>query len=611
MKLEQHRSPPVCNTLIALALAGCFGLANPAMAQPVSAPVAAQTKPAFATGTNWLVSTTTELNGLTIPEGVKISAPPGKSLTMTVDGINMPVSPGTHSGKVVLSVTDPIIVKYKELDPHSFRAAIYVEDGRYVPSRSVAAAARGARISDSAASGAAITSREESFNGIVVSGNSKYTINDPVIDFTGNGGNDFAGFGAAIMSSGSADVTVNNPKIRSKGAVRTAIFVGGDSIMRINNADIEVFNGTLPAGYKFNIDMGKMKEVPWMLGLSGNVRATNLVAHGTVYYTNSRIRAQGWGALSTDDAAVVRMYVKDSLIETLDSGYGAYSIGDSLDHFSHSTLNVADIGLIMAAQGSGTFTDGTVVNSRRYGVMMHSGGGGTLTLDKGSVINSRLAGIEVKGRGGNVIIDNAQIHAGNGVILQAMINDDPFAMGAGPIVGVQGPGILGCPPGGPGCSPGAGAPSGGPPGGMMPAGSPDVVATLRNTTLAGDFINTRTAQGDLTVKLDKATVKGAISTGIQAPVSGKAPTQETYWQIGDVVNTLAPSKDKNGVVVSVGAGSQWLVTKTSYLTQLNLAQGGSISAPPGYRLSMKVDGKPTPLAAKTYKGNIELLVAAL
>ena len=45
------------------------------------------------------------------------------------------------------------------------------------------------------------------------------------------------------------------------------------------------------------------------------VRATNLVGNGTLYLEDSHVRAQGWGALSTDDASRVRMFVKDSLIE--------------------------------------------------------------------------------------------------------------------------------------------------------------------------------------------------------------------------------------------------------------------------------------------------------
>lgn len=559
----------------------------PAWAEPAIASLAADAPERVQ-----LVAETRVLNEFSIAPGEQYNAPPGKSLTMTVDGVNVPMRPGLYRGKVVLSVTEQVPVKYKELAPHNFRTALYVADDRLVTDRSVVAAAAGAEIGNGTINNAVIRSQEGLFNGIIVAGKSKYVINNPVIDLTGNGGNDFAGYGAAIMSSDNAEVTVNNAKIRTHGAIRPALFIGGNSVMHVNHADIETLNGTLPSDYKFTIELGKMMEVPWMLGLSGNVRATNLVDHGTVYFNDSHIRTQGWGALSTDDAARVRMYVKNSLIETVDSGYGAYSIGDSHDHFSHSTLNVADIGLIMAAQGSGTFTDGTVVNSRRYGVMVHGGeGGGTLTIDGRSVVNSRSTGIQVKGRGTTILIDNAEVHAGNGVLVQAMVNDDPFlkAMMAQGTIGVQSAEAQGA----------------------AEKYSPDVDVTLRATTLAGDLLNTRTEQGGLTVKLERAHLNGAISTGTQRPASGIDPTANTYWQIGDVSNTLAPTRDKNGVKVVVGTGSEWVVDKDSYLTELTLEKNATLRAPSGYRVQLLVNGKPERLAARNYRGTIALLVSRL
>jgi hypothetical protein len=586
----RHHSIPLRRAPLALAVLSAALLCGAASHASASQP--------FDQGKRWTVPATTALETLTIPEGGQIDAPAGKSVTLTVDGVNLAPLPGTYAGKVVLTVTDQIPVRYKELPPHSFRGAIYVEDGRVDPARSVAAAVHGARIGDGMIAGASITSREERFNGIIVTGKSKLVIDHPVIDLTGNGGNDFAGYGAAIMSSGDAEVTVNSPRIRTRGAVRTALFVGGHSTMRVNDADIETYNGNLPADYKFTIEVGRMMEVPWMLGLSGNVRATNLVDHGTVYFTNSHIRSQGWGALSTDDAARVRMFVKDSLIETVDSGYGAYSIGDSHDHFSHSTLNVADIGLIIAGPASGTFTDGTVVNSRRYGVMLHGGvGGGTLTIDKGSTVNARLTAIEVKGRGTTIVIDNARLHAGNGVLVQAMENDDPFmkAMASGqPIVGMQAP-------------PAPAAAEVAQREAAIPA-TPHVLATLRDTALSGDLLNTRTLEGDMTVTLERARLTGAISTGTQAPASGQDPTVHTYWHIGDVATTLAPARGKYGMDVHVGAGSRWTVTKDSFLTALTVAGKGAIGALPGSRLSFKVDGKTRPLVPGSYRGAIELRV---
>ena len=574
---------------LALAAWALWVLAGPGTALALSA-----NAPLLAPGSTWLVEKTTTLDGVSIPAGAAIAAPAGHSLTMTVNGVGTPIQPGTYTGTVVFTVTDDILVQYGKLDPHHYRAAIYVDDGKVVTDKSIAAAVVGGTVTDHAASHVSITSNEEKFNGIYVTGHSTYRIDNPRITFTGNGGNDFAGFGAGIMVSGKSDLTVNDAIITTKGAVRTAVFAGGASTLHVNRAHIDVFNGTLPADYKFNIDLGRMMEVPWMLGLTGNVRATNLVDHATAYWNDSHIRTQGWGAMSTDDTKRVRLYVRNSTIETVDSGYGAYSIGDSLDRFSHCTFNVHDIGMIMAAEGSGTFTDGTVVNSGRFGVMMHSGaGGGTLTIDKGSVFNTKSTAIQIKGRGSHVIVDHASINAGNGIILQAMINDDPFAMGpgAGPPVGVQ-------------------APAGAPPGAANPTRTlnSDVAATFRHVTLKGDIINSRTAQGDMQVALESAHLNGAISIATAAASTGKAPTAATYYLIGEVTNTFGPSADKNGLQVRLDAHSSWTVTHTSYLSALTLAPGARVSAAKGETVALQVDGQAVALKAGAYRGHVVLQV---
>jgi hypothetical protein len=552
-----------------------FALCAPAM---LMSPYNARSN---AAGLTRVVDQTTRLTGLTIPVGATLAAPAGHSLTMTVDGVGTAINPGTYQGNIVLTVTDDIVVKFEDVAPYHYRAAVYVDNGRYVAEKSVAAAVVGGAVGDATATNISITSNEDKFNGIAVTGNSTYSVINPSISFTGNGGNAGAGFGAALMSSGKADVTVSKATITTKGAVRTGIFVGGESTMRVNDSSIEVFNGTLPADYKFNIDADTMMEVPWMLGLSGNARATMLVDHGTVYYNRSHIKAQAWGALSTDGPGVFRMYVTDSLIETVDSGYGAYSLGNSLDRFSHCTFNVADMGLIMQAEGSGTFTDGTVVNSRRFGVMMHSGmmpsriGNGMLIIDKGSVFNTKSTAIQVKGRGTHIVIDNAKINAANGIILQAMVNDDPMVP-AGPLAGATNPALS------------------------------TVTAIFRRVALTGDIINSRTSQGDLDLTFQSARLTGSITTASAASSTGKAPTAQTYTQIGEVKNTFGATADKYGLQLTLDRHSSWTVDQTSYLTRLTLAEGATIVARKGFEVTLLVNGQRTPIKAGTYTGNIVL-----
>lgn len=590
----------------------------------------------IAASETWVVSGITNLTNLTIAKGATIKAAEGYSLTMTVDNVETGINPGTYSGKVVLTPTKNIF-----RDNYYFRTAVAIENGKYVADKSVASAVAAGTVTDASAKDVKITSVGEKFNGIMVTGDSRfsYSIINPVINFTGNGANDFVGYGAGIMTDGKAEVTIENAKINNRGVVRTAIYVGGDSIAKINNSYIEVYNGKLPDGYEFSVAPGKMMEVPWMLGVTGNLRATNLTGNGTAYYTNTYFKVQGWGALSTDNVSTTpRLYATKCTVDVTESGYGAFTLGTNISTFSNCTFNVKDYGII-SQDGSSVFTDGTVVNSQRFGAM-YWGSGAKLTIDKGSVFNTKSTAIQLKGGATDIVVDNAKLNPANGIILQMIANDDPNQMGGG-----GGPGGM---PGAPGGAPG-GAPQGGAPGGMpsgggapggaggapggpggagggMPGGGPggagggsaagkDINAAFSNMTLTGDIINANTASSALTVTFKNATVTGAITTAKATHTLGpkgeavdmKHP--ELYYLIGDVKNTYCATDDKKGVTVSLDGKSVWSVDKTSYLTELTIAADGSITSPKGSKVTMTVDGVAKEIKAGTYKGKIVLTVA--
>jgi hypothetical protein len=560
-------------------------------------------------GSTWFIHKTTVLTGLTITKGAAVRAPEGYRVTMTVDGVETPIRPGVYRGNIVLTPTEDIIIKNTSGGSsytYHYRAAVYLENGKHVPGKSVAAAVVGGTITDASAKDIKIISVGDNFNGIIATGDSRssYSIMNPFIDLTGNGGNDFAGYGAAIMSGGKAELSVDKAKIITRGAVRTAVFVSGDSTMRINDSDIEVYNGTLPEEYLFTWTTGGvMMEVPFMLGLTGNVRATNLVENGTAYYNNTHIKAQGWGALSTDASKNVRLYAAKCTIETIESGYGAYALGGSVDTFSGCTFNVADMAMI-GAGGDGIFTEGTVVNSRRFGVMYH--GSGNLTIDKGTVFNTKSTAIQLKSPGHRIIVDNAQLNAENGIILQTMPNDDPYMPYIASLMAGSGGGQGGPPSGG--AVPGD-APAGG--GGR----STDVNATFRNTALNGDIVNGDTASADMNIAFENATITGAISSATVKHALGPSGEEitmqnpELYYLIGEVANTYCATDEKYGVTVSLDAGSKWIVDKTSYLTGLTIARGAAISAPKGFSVTMTIDGVKKPIRAGDYRGRIVLTVA--
>lgn len=576
----------------------------------------------------WTVTETSSMHKLVLAPGATVAAPAGKSLTLTVNGVETALVAGSYEGVVVVTLTDAITIQPwfgPPQPPVSFRAAVYVDNGVYVPSKSVKAAAVGGTVTNSKASDVKITSVGPLFNGFMIGGSSVYTINNPVIDFTGPGGNDFLGSAAGIRADGSADVTINNARIVTNGVIRTAIWAGGTSNVTVNNAYIKTGSPPVPAPEdRYG---AFMVSVPWPLGLTGSCRSTLAVEAATVTYNNSYIGAEGWGALSTDacQPGPVLLTANNCTIETLESGYGAYADGNSRDVFNNCTFNVADMAVIQT-QGDVTFNN-TVVNSGRFGVMQHSGKGSgqeVLTIKNGSVFNTDEACIMIKSSAPVINVDSAKLNPKNGVLLHVMLSDDKGSGTNGGTtvanfsnVDLKGdiinsmtgvwvtPASMGPPPGGDGAPPDGGAPP------LEAAAEPILVG------------------GDLLVTFSNATITGAITTathwnefevrGVDAPANPFDTANYEYspWiGLGKTVYGL-PDNDKDGVVDPFGlkatfkADSKWVVEKTSYLTGLTIEKGASIVAPAGHRLRMTVNGVWTPVRPGTYSGTIVLSVSPL
>jgi hypothetical protein len=585
-------------------------------------------------GAKWEVAANTTLSELNIGDGATVVAPEGRSLTMTVDGVETPIKAGTYKGKIVLTPALDIAIPFNSMDhkeTYKHRAAIYIDKGAYVPEQSVPSAVISGKVTNTSAKDVKITSVGDRFAGIMVSDHSTYTIDNPEIHLTGNGKNDFAGVGPAIRVGTGSKVTVNNAKIVDTGMVRTAIWVGNGGEVTVNNSDIEADTGAVPKDYGWSWTRGGAKstdvmmDVPWMLGLRGNNRATLIAGGGTAYYNNTHIKAQGWGAMSTDGGGdeipgqsaasfgnKMDVYLTKCHVETVDSGYGAYALSATTIHSSGTTWDVADYGMI-ATGGSGVFSDNSVINSRRIGIMAWGQHTGSITVDKGTVINAEKAVFQLKSSTPKILIDNATLNSKKGIILEMFPNDDPNQMGPPGPGGAGGGG--GAPAAGGAGGPGAAAGPGG--GGAKSKESDDEFTTIKNANLTGDFVNALTAKSALNISLVNSTINGAITTATAVHALGKngeklvmQDSTDLYYLIGDVNETYAATSGPHGVNVSLDSGSKWVVAKTSYLTALTIASGATVAAPNGGKLIMTVNGVAKPIAPGDYKGKIVLKVAA-
>ena len=585
----------------------------------------------------WMISETTRLFGLTLTETGRITAPEGKLVTLVYNGENIPLLPGQYEGDVVLEVTDAI--RYQDT---AFRAAVALVDGKYVPEQSVTAAAVGGSVQDGRISGISVTSMEEAVNGIYASipENGEAVIEHACLTMLGNGGNDFIGYGAAIAACGNGKLTVNASDITTHGAARGAIYAGEHVELEVNDTRIHTKGGVLNADYQDTIKTtlpGVMRRVPWMLGLRGNCRATNLLDYANATYNRCDITADGWGVLSTDGVKRCRMKVNDSNIEiTGTSGYGALSIGDCVVDFDNSTVKAADYGMVlMMGKGSGSFRNGTVVDSGRFATMSSMNSGILEVSD--ATLNTGETTFLVRGCSTEFHVEKSKLSTGNGIILQVMNGDDPgnpegFYMDpAEPDAPVVGRDLFTAKPGtdvvaifanmalegnmyngsseNTGDTGGANLLAGGPPAGMppmgdfppMPAGGPPdgvpPMGELPDGFPMPDISGTNAK--NLSVSFQNVQYSGCISASVSRHRVEKI-TKENCEELGEVTNQACEAVN-NGVIVSLDADSKWNVTDVCYLTALDIEEGAVVRA-----ARMTVDGTERTIKPGYYQGKIVL-----
>lgn len=593
-----------------------------------------------------------------------IVAPEGKAVTLTVNGVEMGgVLESTYSTVTLLSkpglyinalltITDEHLFNYAPAGPPGtptvdfpFREALYLGSSGVEKSMSVLAAAVGPTIKGTSVRNVNITSKGENFNGIFVAGGT-WNIKNAKIRLTGNGRSDFSGYGAGIIVDGaSTKVVIDHASIINQGVVRAGIVAEGGSSVVVKHSYIETKNGVLPADYVPTIDTAQMRSVPWMLSLSGNVRATNLLGTNTkASYINSTIKSEGWGVLSTDGCTTPTLTAINSKIEiTGKDGYGSYGIGNATELFYGCTFNVATYATISRGSflffGDSTPTKvkelnntlglgltkaelnaipnkATVVNSKRFGIMWH--GGGTLDISGRTVFNTKEAVFLDKGQEISITVDGskgAKLKPANGIIMQLMDDDDPgpvfpemtntgvYHEPTFPIAPIAGWDLNGM----------AGA----------------AKASFTSINLKGDFYNSISSIAgggppgappappsgkNLYIEFNKSSLTGVI-TASEARHSQDTIGADDYLLLGEVTNTPLQAVN-NGVMVDL-VKSKWTVKGDSYLTKLVVDADSSVVAPTGYKLVVTIDddfGGPntaepaTITSGGTYIGYITIMV---
>ena len=269
---------------------------------------------------------------LRLPNNTVVSSPDGTLVTLTVDGVMMPLAGGyDYQGDIRLTLTRRYeLYRYTTAPPkpgampdepsdlppeptwwnyfeEPYRAARFLQNGVMVPERSVDAAVQRDQngdmllMSDDAPSDAFGANH---FNGIIVTGNSNVitTLDHVKIRFRGNGMDDFQGMGAGILVCGDhTETVIDHTDICNYGTVRSAFVAGGSAKVLVKNSRFSTHDGVFEDGWVGGFGGKKMRNAPWMGGFEGNCRCTNLLDQAEVTYVDSAILSEKWGVLSTDN----------------------------------------------------------------------------------------------------------------------------------------------------------------------------------------------------------------------------------------------------------------------------------------------------------------------
>ena len=604
------------------------------------------------------------------PQGLEIfpddsyCAPEGFGLVMTVNGVGTPIVPGKYEGDVVFQPVKKIpsigitelpkfSAGYKDAPvcyEHDYRTALFVNTddtgaARVIRECSADSAITGGVITDSGITGGRIASKEDDFNGILVQ-NGSYRIQDVTIDFDGNGGDDFEFYGAAITAAGCSRVIIDNADIKTRGIIRTAVACGEKADMLVENSVIST-EGT--DNSEFFVDA--MTEAPWVLGISGTVRSTNVLGSPTATFYNVRGVSNGWGVYSTDDVADCRHNLVNSSAyiardSAFGSGYGAYVLSTCTSRFLGVSFDVPSYGLScggsckdiyvgpssrenlikhlgessLLAQETNGYADverrDSVISSGRFGVLWHDGpkkDTGTLHIEPGTRFHTGEAVFMIKSQGGfggpgnmfnpgldpKIIAEGAVLRSDNGVILHLCESDDP-GMGKfghdkfwAEYYEVPTP----APEAFEGHDP------------SDENAKKTVSASFRAMELKGDFYNTHwKSPQNLLVTLDGTALEGRITSGMQYHL-GRKPGERIYPADLAELGRFGVNAGKAaacGAIAKLTNGSKWAVTGPCFLSKLIVEDGCAVAAAQGRRLRVSVNGSETAIVPGVYSGDIRI-----
>jgi hypothetical protein len=151
--------------------------------------------------------------------------------------------------------------------------------------------------------GVTVNSTSSGFGAIIVENNggdpTKYfNISNSVFNMLSNADGsdvcDFTGYGAAIAGYGDVNMIIENTDVNTTGVAKVAFWADNGADMLVKNSTFSVLGGTIYDGYANNAAFSHMVAPPWVFGISGNARGTNILEKTPQKVLWILIRVTGW-----------------------------------------------------------------------------------------------------------------------------------------------------------------------------------------------------------------------------------------------------------------------------------------------------------------------------
>ena len=559
---------------------------------------------------------------------------------------------------------EPIFIRHscevKEEKEGKYRTALFVDKDGVSAAKSLPEVISAGQYDNAGAEGLVVENADPAFSAVLVDG-ARYSLKNAKIGlFTESDGKevcDFVGLGSAVCAFNGARVDIEDSEIVTSGVAKCTVFVDEGSDVVVKNSRLEVKGGTIYEGYPNCADFNLMVAPPWVLGMMGNARGTNLMGNkASTVLVNTDVTAKNWGALSTDNGENNLLVVVDGALTVTGceedkknpyfkrwgSGYGTYILGADEDFrgvkmYAGTYIGIARDGnavyrsskgnirvvspttgeVLYEGEGKGNSTE---LYSDAFGIMAH--GLADLKVTDGTVLNTENAAFLLRCGGIKIeVSDGAKVKAADRVLLQ-IIDDDDMSVGVdwdSPIE-LHFKTEFNEPAGWPSENGQISTMMPPPPPPPMPEGPEgegpqppqfDVNFRATDVTLDGDLYNGSGYYGQKAKQLYVTLGAGAVLNGTIAATEtihvnehGEQNTHFTideYYYLGHVANRLFYNGE-NEVEVTMEAGSRWNVTAEGLVSLFLLQEGAEFNG------KLLIDGETvTPETGKTYKGAITVL----